>query len=188
MRSILPHEPALRSWLAGKRNTGVEVDDIVQETYTILAERETVADIAYPRAYLFQVANSLVVRHIRRARIVSIQAMDDLIMDTGADDAPSPEATAIARDNLRRLGEVIAAMPGQTRQAFTLRRIHGLSQREIAARMKLSENTVEKHIARGVRLLIAWAAHGGNAIAQTSKPRQTEIAALHGRPRNKSKH
>ncbi|MDG2520442.1 RNA polymerase sigma factor [Caulobacter segnis] len=188
MRSILPHEPALRAWLGAKRNAGIEIDDIVQETYTILAGRETVADITHPKAYLFQVAHSLIVRHIRRARIVSIQAMDDLMIDTGADDAPSPEDCAIARDDLRRLGQAIAAMPGQTRQAFTLRRVHGLSQREIAARMKLSENTVEKHIARGVRLLIEWAASGGNPTLQTSMKKQPKVAAPHGPTRNKSKH
>ncbi|MBC7168934.1 MAG: RNA polymerase subunit sigma-24, partial [Phenylobacterium sp.] len=33
---ILPHEPALRAWLS-RRTAGLEVDDIVQETYAILA-------------------------------------------------------------------------------------------------------------------------------------------------------
>jgi RNA polymerase sigma-70 factor (ECF subfamily) len=35
--NVLPHEPALRAWLAGKQVHGLEVDDIVQETYARLS-------------------------------------------------------------------------------------------------------------------------------------------------------
>src|SRR3546814_14899379 len=60
-------------------------------------------------------------------------------------------------------------MPPQTREAFMLRRVHGLPQREIAVRMQLSESTVEKHISRGIRFLIDWFGHRGKTHSQTSK-------------------
>ena len=189
MSHVLPHEPALRGWLGRKRSAGVvDIDDVIQETYTVLAARESIADIRHPRAYLFQIAHSVVIRHVRRARIVSIQAVGDLDGFDPADEAASPEQTAIDRDELRRLAEAIAAMPGQMRQAFILRRVHGLAQREIAARMRISESTVEKHIARGVRFLIDWFGHGGKAGSQTSKVVDLEMNAFHGRARNKSEH
>ena len=78
LRNILPHEPALKSWLARGRPLGLEIDDIIQEAYAILAHLETVEDIRFPRAYLFQVARSVVSKHVRRARVVSIHTMDDL--------------------------------------------------------------------------------------------------------------
>lgn len=187
LRHILPHEPALRGWLGRKQGLGIEVDDIVQEAYAILAARGSVSDIRFPRAYIFQIAHSLIVQHVRRARIVSIQAVEFDQIDY-ADEAATPEQRTIDRDELRRLAEAIATMPGQTREAFTLRRVHGLSQREIAARMKLSENTVEKHIARGIRFLIDWSGGGGNLPSQSSKRTTQEIAPRHGRPRNKSEH
>jgi len=185
---VLPHEPALRSWLGRKRGAGIDVDDVIQEAYTVLAARETTSDIRHPRAYLFQIAHSIVVRHVRRARVVSIQAADDLEGFDPADDAASPEQAVIDRDELRRLAEAIAAMPGQTRQAFIFRRVHGLPQREIAARMGLSESTVEKHIARGVRFLIDWFGHGGKASPQASMAMEPEISLFHGRTRNQSEH
>lgn len=188
MTGILPHEPALRAWLMRKRGAGIEVDDVIQETYTVLAARDTIDDIRHPRAYLFQVAHSIVVRHVRRARVVSIQAAEDMEGFDPADDAVSPEQTAIDRDELRRLAEAIAAMPGQTRQAFVLRRVHGLPQRQIATRMNLSESTVEKHIARGVRFLIDWFGHGGKAGSQTSTVVEPEKNAPDVRARIQSKH
>ncbi|GFE80142.1 RNA polymerase ECF-type sigma factor [Steroidobacter agaridevorans] len=169
LRHILPHEAMLRRWLARKRAPDLDIDDIIQESYAVLAKRERVDDIVDPRAYLFQVAHSLVVRNIRRARIVSIQAVDDLELCDYPDEAPTPEQNAIARDELQRLAEVIATMPGQTREAFILRRVRGMRQRDIAARMGLSESTVEKHIARGLRWLADWFVDGGKPVAETSK-------------------
>lgn len=189
MNHVLPHEPALRGWLGRKRSSGaVDTDDVIQETYTVLAARETVADIRHPRAYLFQIAHSVVVRHVRRARIVPILAAEEMEGFDPADEAASPEQTAINRDELRRLAEAIAAMPGQMRQAFILRRVHGLAQREIAARMRISESTVEKHIARGVRFLIDWFGHGGNVEPRTSRVVEPEMNTFHGRARDRSEH
>lgn len=188
LRNILPHEPALRGWLARRALPGLDADDIIQESYSILAELETVATIYYPRAYLFQVARSVITRHVRRTRIVPIHAVDDLERFDPADDAASPEQHAIDRDELRQLARAIAAMPLKTREAFILRRVEGLPQREIAAQMGISENTVETHISRGIRFLIDWFGRGGKAPSQTSRQMEPEIAALDGRARNQSRH
>lgn len=173
LRHVLPHEAALRGWLAGKYMPGLEVDDIVQESYAVLASMESVADIRHPRAYLFQVAHSLVVRNIRRSRVVMIEAVDDL--HDCPDDAATPEQSAVGRDELRYLAETVAAMPPRTREAFVLRRIHDLPQREIARRMNLSESTVEKHIARGLRKLRDRSASGGRPSPAGSRMRSRRI-------------
>lgn len=188
LQCVLPHEPALRAWLASKRRLGVDVDDIIQETYTALAAKASVEDIEHPRAYVFRIAHTLVMRHVRGARIVPIQVMEDL---EWSDDAPSPEQTMIDRDLLRRVTETISDMPGQARTAFVLRRVHGLSQREIAARMRVSENTVEKHIGRGLRFLLDRFRDGGIIPSNTSKTSdapQQDPAPLDGRSRNQPEH
>ncbi|MCX8477360.1 MAG: RNA polymerase sigma factor [Sphingomonas sp.] len=188
LRNILPHEPALRSWLARRQPLGLEVDDIIQQAYAILADLETVEGIRFPRAYLFQVARSVITHHVRRARVVSIHTMDDLTELEHADDCPSPERIAIDRDQLRRLAQAIGAMPAKTQEAFVLRRVEGLSQREISTRMAISENTVEKHISKGLRFLVDWFGHGGKALAEASRERELEIASLDDRARNQSVH
>lgn len=188
LRNILPHEPALRGWLSRSTLLGVDPGDIIQEAYTILAELESVEAIRHPRAYLFQVARSVITRHLRRARIVPIHTVDDLERLDLPDGAASPEQSTIDRDELRQLARAIAAMPPKTREAFVLRRVDGLSQREIAARMRISENTVETHISRGILFLIDWFGSSGNNRSQTSTKVESEIAALNGRARHKSRH
>ena len=188
LRNILPHEPALRGWLSRSTPPGIDPGDVIQEAYTILAELETVDTIRHPRAYLFQVARSVIVRHVRRARIVPIHTVDDLEQLEHPDGAASPERQAIDRDELRQLARAIAAMPAKTREAFVLRRVEGLPQREIAARMRISENTVETHISRGILFLIDWFGRSGNKQPQTSRNIESEIVSIDGRARHQSRH
>jgi RNA polymerase sigma-70 factor (ECF subfamily) len=188
LRNILPHEAALRGWLSRAAPVGVDPDDVIQESYTILAELETVDAIRHPRAYLFQVARSVIMRHVRRARIVPIHTVDDLERLEQPEAAASPEQYAIDRDELRQLARAIAAMPLKTREAFVLRRVRDMPQREIAARMRISENTVEPHISRGILFLIDWFGRGGNRRSQTSRTLEAEIASIDGRARNQSRH
>lgn len=191
LRHILPHEPALKGWLSRRTLPGIDPDDVIQEAYTILAEMESVDTIVYPRAYLFQVARSVITRHVRRARIVSIHAIEDLEQFDQPDDAATPEQYAIDRDELSQLARAIAAMPHKTREAFILRRVEGLPQRQIAAQMRISENTVETHISRGIRFLADWFGGGGNSWSSTSRKirkTESEIAPQDGRARNQWRH
>lgn len=171
--NVLPHEPALRAWLGarlrGRLGEHLEVDDVVQETWAVLAGLESVDGVRNPRAYLYTVARSVILQHLRRARIVSIEAVADIDQLPIAEDAHCPERRLAAHQELRRLAERIAALPAKCREAFTLRKVHGLSQREIARRMGISENTVEKHIGKGLRLLMRTLAAEANAAAQTGE-------------------
>ena len=151
---ILPQEAGLRHWLRRCLPAGMEVDDVVQETYALLAQLPDVSRIRTPRAYLYTTARSVVLQQVRRERIVSFETVAELDRLEVADAGDGPERQAVAGEELRRIAALIRAMPDKCRQAFVLRKIRGLSQREISQRMGISENTVEKHIAKGLRLLM----------------------------------
>jgi RNA polymerase sigma factor (sigma-70 family) len=165
---VIPHEPALRAWLRGKSSIGFDVDDIVQETYAILAAKQSIDAILNPKNYFFQVAYSVILKQLRQSRVVSIAAVADIGALEAVVDDPSPEDAAMASDELRCVQLAIEAMPRQTRAAFILRRVEGLSQQEIARRMNLSEHTIEKHISRGIKLLLAQFGRGGGGASMVS--------------------
>jgi RNA polymerase sigma factor (sigma-70 family) len=181
---IVPHEAALREWLSRLSGIGEDqIDDLVQETYATLARKDDISSIQNPRAYAFQVARSILLQQLRRARIVAFDTLTDLDQFDEAADMPSPEQHAIARDEYARVVQAIAAMPPQTRRAFHLRRVEGLSQREIAAQLDVSENVVEKHIMRGIKLLMEQFGRGGKAPAGASRNQQEGQMPDHDRPR-----
>jgi RNA polymerase sigma-70 factor (ECF subfamily) len=169
-RHVLPREPALRVWLRRKRVVDLEVDDIVQQTYAILAARTDLAEVRNPQAYMYQVAYSVILKHVRRSKVVSIRVVEDFDRLEAVLPNPSPEDEVIARDELQRLADTIDDMPRHTRRVFVLSKVEGLSQREVAKRTGLSESTVEKHISKGVRFLMDRFGHSGKADLRASNP------------------
>ena len=170
-RYVLPHEPALRRWLTKTGCGGLDLDDVVQETYAMLAGMASVIHVTAPRAYAFRTARSVVLQHLRRSKVVRIEAVGDALLHEAADEGPTAEAQMSVRQELARIDAVIATLPPKCRECFTLRRIEGLSQRETASRMGISENTVEKHIGRALRALSAFV-YGGSAALPASRSRK----------------
>jgi len=175
-RAVLPHEPALRAWLKRKRVIDLDIDDIVQEAYAKLAALESVAGVRDPRTYVFQVAYSIVVSHVRRSRIVSIRAMDDVEELGAVLPQASPERQLEDRDELNRLAAAIAALPPKCRETLLLRRVEGLSQRETAKRLGVSEKAVEKNMARSLRVLMDIFGRGGKSVPDASTESKGHIA------------
>ena len=76
-----------------------------------------------------------------------------------------------ARQELERLGTIVAALPVQCRRVFELRKFDGLSHRDIAQRMGLSEKTVENHLTRALaRIAEALAASTPSGEVEKSEP------------------
>jgi RNA polymerase sigma-70 factor (ECF subfamily) len=89
---------------------------------------------------------------------------------------PSPEHTVNSQDELRELENTLQELPPLCRQAFLLRRVDGLSQKEVAEKLGISVKTVEKYMARSVRFLIEIYGRGGVGAVQVSKDEAVESA------------
>lgn len=154
-RHILPLEARLRSWLRSAF-PGIDVDEVVQETYCRISALDSVAHIADPRGYFFQTARNVVLQQIRRTRVVSIEAASGLVEfdHAMAEEDASPERIVAGRRALARVEALIAALPDRCRQIFQLRKIDGISQREIATRLGVTETIVENEVARGLRRIL----------------------------------
>lgn len=178
-RNIIPHEPALRARLARTGVGGLDIDDIVQETYAVFASRESVADIRNPKAYCFQTARSIVLMHLRHTQVVAIHAVGNLEELDAAVDEPSPERQVSDRDELRKLGAAIARLPRPGRDALILRMFDGLSQREVGERLGMSEDAARKHIGKSIHLLMVMFGRGRKAL-----PGASNISSRETRPRH----
>jgi RNA polymerase sigma factor (sigma-70 family) len=172
---ILPIEPALRRWLSRYSSAGLDTDDVVQETYAILAGLKSVVEIRDPKSYAFKTAQSIILAHLRRSRVVSITAVPDVDFIETIAREPSPETQACDRDELRNVYREMDALPARVRQVFLLRRVDGLSQREVAQRLGISENIVAKCVAAGVQAIESVFKRGRKARPDTPSSGQTEV-------------
>lgn len=153
VNEILPHEAALVRYLRRTWGRADEVPDLRQETYLRVYEAAARSRPRSTKSYLFQTARNLMTDRIRRNRVVSIETMGQLgSLDVLVDELTAEHA-ASAHQQLQRLATAFETLPPRCREVMWLRRVDGLSQQEVADRLGISAKTVEKHIARGVRLL-----------------------------------
>lgn len=150
---VLPHEHDLRLWLRRHVGNVADIDDVIQESFAILVGLEGVAHIQNSRNYLFTVAKSVVLQGLRRARVVPIETFGEIERLGSLVDEESPEMYASNMQELRLISKQISMLPEKCKEAFVMRKVHGIAQRDIARRMGISENTVEKHIGKALRLL-----------------------------------
>jgi RNA polymerase sigma-70 factor (ECF subfamily) len=152
--NIVPHEADLRARLRRMAVPEEEISDIVQDAYLRIARLDSIGHIRNARAYFFTTARMGLLERIRRERIVRIDSMTEMEALSLADEEPGPERQVSARQELARVRTLIEALPDRCRQIFELRRIQGVPQREIAARLGLPEHTIEQQATRGLKLIL----------------------------------
>jgi len=149
---FLAHRRELHAYLTDKLKDSETAADLTQEAFLRYAEHDAGSNAAVlnGRSYLYRTAHNLAVDHVRlRARQKTDAAEPDAMADV-ADDRPSLEDEADARQKLDRLRGAIAELPERTRQIFVLNRIEGLGYAETAERLGVSESSVQKHLAKAL--------------------------------------
>ncbi len=150
---IHTHDSKLKSYLRSSFPCIGDVDDLVQESYLRVWKTSGVQPIRSARSFLFQIARRLAFDVLRRRKTSRIDAVHDLaalpVIDVGSDAAD----VICRREELRLLAQAIYSLPARCREVMVLRKLEGLSQKEIAARLRISEGTVQVHVGRGLRQL-----------------------------------
>ena len=173
-RNVLPHEALIRAKLSTICVYDLDIEDVIQEMYARLLSLPSLDAIQYPRQYAIQTAKAIVIDHVRHTRVISITSSESL----ETLNIPMPEANTEERlefqGEIQAVADALAQLPPMCRETLILRRMEGLSQKEVAQRLKISEKTVEKHMANGVRLLIRIFGRGGKSRAYTSHKMKDE--------------
>lgn len=133
----------LRSWLRSHFPAGTDLDDIVQEAFVRVLQARERGEVRSPKAYLFVAARNLMLMQYRHQQVARTDALTDFELAGILDEGPDV-ADAVARaQELELLTQAIQSLPHRCRQILTLRKIYGLSQKEVAAELGISEHTVE---------------------------------------------
>jgi len=132
-----------------------EIEDIVQETYVRVCLYKLKKKIRVPQTLMFKIARNLALDHIKRAewRLTS-HAVEDPRTGFGAASLLVDETFIRVKsdEEFAQFCEAVRLLPLQCRRVFILKKVYGYTQQEIAKELNLSESTVEKHVAKGMKL------------------------------------
>lgn len=147
----LESEGILRAYLYRFVRNPADVDELLQETYARLLCANSAGEVHSVRALALTIARNVAVDWLRHRDVVPMELVSDLAALDVLDEKARVDEIVNAHQELELLSTVMADLPKRVRQAFTLRRVYGLSQKEIAGRMGISEGFVEQLLVRAVR-------------------------------------
>lgn len=147
---VEPHEPSLRSYLRGSFPAVRDIDDVVQESYLRLWTRRSAQPIQSVKGFLFTVARRLALDVLRRERRSPIIAGGDLACLDVSDDRLAVTEIVSQDEKVALLIAAIDSLPARCREVVVLRKFKLVPQKDVAARLGVTEKCVENQLQRGL--------------------------------------
>jgi RNA polymerase sigma-70 factor (ECF subfamily) len=153
VREVLPLEAVLIQFLSKSGRSRADVEDLRQDLYerVCAAARERLPNPTRP--FVFTIARNLLIDRVRHEQVVPFDTVENLEDLNVAIEEPGVDRVVNARQELRRLQAALDNLPQRQRDAILMRKVKGLSVREIAERVGAAERTVKMHLTDGVRAL-----------------------------------
>lgn len=147
-RLFREHNRALIRFLMNRLRSAEEAADVAQEAYARMLQLDSPGTVSYLRAFLFKTAANIAIDRLRYRRAEEQRTERRLVEDLVEGLAVTLPADIYASDaeELRLVSAYIEELPSKYREALLLSRFEPLSTTEIAARMGISERTVQHYI------------------------------------------
>ena len=131
-----------------------DVQDLLQEAYLRVYEASASSKIHAPVAFLYKTAKNLALNEQARHHNTKTSMVNDFDELSATFTERSPELEAAVAEELSQAMAALEQLSPPVRHVFFLRKVHGLSQKETAEYLGISESTVEKHVAKGLSTLL----------------------------------
>ncbi len=127
-----------------------DIDDIVQETFVRSYEADLKQKIKYPKSYMLKTAKNIALNQNAKWDNKYNDSIEDFIESPVELISSSFEDDFESKERFLLFCRATEQLSAQVRKCFILKKVYGLSQKEIAQYLNISESTVEKHVAKGL--------------------------------------
>lgn len=143
-----------------------DIEDIVQETYLRLYRASQRQKIFHPRSFMLKTARNIALNHVARADAMNhlqtpaagtaLSELEDEASVLQSMMGESLETQFQGDEEFLIFCRAVRELPLHCRRAFILKKVYGMSQKEVAAQLGISEATVEQHIVKGIVVCTAY--------------------------------
>jgi RNA polymerase sigma-70 factor (ECF subfamily) len=127
-----------------------DVEDIVQDTFIKSYEAGLKQEIKFERTYMLKTARNLALNHIGKASERKNQSLDDMQNLPSNLTSKSLETEVESKERFLHFCRATDTLSVEVKRVFLFKKVYGMSQKDIADHIGLSESTVEKHVAKGL--------------------------------------
>ncbi|MDB6127619.1 MAG: polymerase, sigma-24 subunit, subfamily [Verrucomicrobia bacterium] len=146
---VQPHARSLRAYLRARFPT-LDSDDLVQEGFARVVKTRQAGPVDNPKSLLFTIARNAAFSLFRRDTVLQMESMGDMeSLRVLMNDADAADA-ACQTNEKELLAQALQDLPARCREVVTLRMMHGLRHKEIAARLDITEGTVANQLTLGL--------------------------------------
>jgi len=146
------HLPALKRFIFRIFPNSNDIDDVAQEAFLLAYSAERRKEIVQPKSYLFRIAKHVAISKMRQKSHQVTDYIEDLVQSDIISTNASAEDELSAQQTLGLHCEAVAALSPQVRRVYLMRKVYGMSYKEIAAKLGIAVSTVEKHLIKGLTL------------------------------------
>lgn len=163
-REVFPLEAALTRFIRRNWSNESDVADLRQDVYAKVFTAARSQLPLHARAFVFTIARNHLINTAKRAKIVSFDLVADLEANLSQGTLLDFDRHLTAREELRRVQAGLELLPPRCRQIMLLRRVEGLSTKQVASVLNISVSTVEQQMAHGLRALVDYMMGGQGRV------------------------
>lgn len=127
-----------------------DIDDILQEVFVkIWLNRQKIGNAETFNSYIFTITKNEILNLIR-AKLREQTFKHQLFLRSVAEEYHTANSLEFGEIKAG-IDKIVASLPDKRQQVFNLSRTEGLSNKEIAQQLNISEKTVEDHITHAIR-------------------------------------
>jgi RNA polymerase sigma-70 factor (ECF subfamily) len=149
--AFIKHETFLKKFLARFLHRPQDIDDAAQQAFLKAFAAEKKQQIRSPKSFLFQIAKNIALQELTKKSKMITDYIEDLSDSAIQYQSRALEDEVAAQQRLALFAQAAATLPPQCRRAFLMRKVYGMSQKEIAQALDISISTVEKHHTTGLK-------------------------------------